>query len=262
MKHRLDAYANLDSPIHHWETRYKLVALLSLIFAFSFVQQLSLLPAMVIVTLTFYKLSKLPGSFLLTRLRYPGLFLASIALLLPFSVGSEVIFQIGFLAVRQEGLLSLVLVVTRFLCILTVSLIIFGTAPFLNHIKAMRSLGLPAILADMTLLSYRYIEQLADDLVIMKRAMQLRGFRPTKLNPRNLRVLASLAGTLLVRSYEQSERVYKAMILRGYGYAPQNLSEHRDVLGKPRDTTNWRSTIGLLLTLLIAFGFVTAEIIL
>ncbi|NEO32514.1 MAG: cobalt ECF transporter T component CbiQ [Symploca sp. SIO3C6] len=261
MKHGLDAYANLDSPIHHWEPRYKLVALLSLIFAFSFVQKLSLLPAMIIVTITLYKISQLPASFLLTRLRYPGFFLASIALLLPFSVGSEVIFQIGFLAVREEGVLSLVLVVTRFLCILTVSLIIFGTAPFFTHIKAMRSLGLPAILADMTLLSYRYIEQLADDLVKMKRAMQLRGFRPTNFNLRNLRILASLAGTLLVRSYEQSERVYRAMILRGYGYAPQNISGHREVLGKPSNTANWRSVIALLLSLLIAFGFVLAEIL-
>lgn len=262
MRHGLDAYANLDSPIHHWEPRSKLVGLLSLIFAFSFVQQLSLLPAMVIVTLTLYKLSKLPRSFLLTRLRYPGLFLASIALLLPFSVGSEVIFKIGFLAVRQEGLLSLVLVVTRFLCILTVSLIIFGTAPFLTHIKAMRSLGLPALLAEMTLLSYRYIEQLADDLVRMKRAMQLRGFRPTKLNRRNLKVFASLTGTLLVRSYEQSEQVYRAMILRGYGYAPPNFSGHRDVFNKFKETANWRSAIALLLTLLIAFSFAIAEFIL
>jgi cobalt/nickel transport system permease protein len=29
-----------------------------------------------------------------------------------------------------------------------------------------------------------------------------------------------MAGTMLIRSYEQSERVYHAMTLRGYGYAP------------------------------------------
>ena len=258
MKRGLDAYAHLDSPIHRWEPRCKLVALLTLIFAFSFVQRLSLLPVMVLVTLTLYKVSKLPASFLLTRLRYPGFFLAAIALLLPLTVGSTVIFEMGFLAVRQEGLLSVVLVATRFLCILAVSLTIFGTAPFLSQIKAMRSLGLPAILADMTLLSYRYLEQFADDLVRMKRAMQLRGFRATKLNRRNLKVLASLVGTLLVQSYEQSEQVYQAMILRGYGHTPPLRPDHR----KAKFSTSTGDAMALGITFLVAVGLVTAEIIL
>ena len=34
MKLGLDQYANLDSPIHRWEQRSKLVALIALIFAF------------------------------------------------------------------------------------------------------------------------------------------------------------------------------------------------------------------------------------
>jgi len=32
-----------------------------------------------------------------------------------------------------------------------------------------------------------------------------------------------LAGNLLIRSYEQSERVYKAMRLRGYGYGIKSV---------------------------------------
>jgi energy-coupling factor transporter transmembrane protein EcfT len=41
----------------------------------------------------------------------------------------------------------------------------------------MRALGLPAVLADMTLLSYRYIYEIGDDLEAMETAMGLRGFR-------------------------------------------------------------------------------------
>ena len=37
---------------------------------------------------------------------------------------------------------------------------------------------------------------------------------------RKTRILASLAGSILVRSYERSDRVYHAMMLRGYGQAP------------------------------------------
>lgn len=44
----------------------------------------------------------------------------------------------------------------------------------------MRALGLPAVLADMTLLSYRYIYEIGDDLETMETAMGLRGFRPRR----------------------------------------------------------------------------------
>jgi cobalt/nickel transport system permease protein len=252
MKHALDTYAHLDSPIHRWEPRCKLVALFALIFAFSFVQQLSLLPVMIAVTIAYFIASKLPVSFLLTRLRYPGFFLAAIAILLPFTVGDTILFQLGFLALRVEGLIALYLIATRFICILTISLILFGTAPFLTHIKAMRSLGLPSLLADMMLLSYRYIEQFGNDLKTMQRAMRLRGFRASKLSFRNLSVLASLAGSLLVRSYDQSEQVYKAMSLRGYGQAPPRRRRKEFKMRR-------RDAIALILTFAIAAGFVVAE---
>jgi len=254
MTHGLDAYAYLKSPIHRWEPRCKLIALLAMIFAFAFVQQLILLPAMVLVTLSYYAISRLPGAFLLKRLRYPGFFLAAIAVLLPFNVGNIVIWQLGFLALRQEGLLALILIVTRFLCILTVGLILFGTAPFLTSIKAMRSLGLPSVLADMTLLSYRYIEQFGEDLKRMQTAMRLRGFRANKFSRRNLIVLASLAGSLLVQSYEQSQQVYQAMILRGYGCVPPSRRQLFKIHAS--------DLIALVITCFVALGFVVAEIIL
>lgn len=252
MKLGLDEYAHLDSPLHRWEPKYKLVGLAVLIFAFSFVQDLRLLPAMLAVSLTLYIVSRLPLSYLLTRLRAPGFFLLIMAVLLPFLAGRTVILRIGPLALRQEGCLNLLLIVAKFVSILTVGLVLFGTAPFLTTIKAMRALGLPPILADMTLFSYRYIYEIGDDLETMEKAMGLRGFRARRLGGRTLSVLASLAGSILVRSYEQSERVYKAMVLRGYGRSPHAQEAFE---AKPCDA------IALCVALLVAAGFVAAEIL-
>lgn len=217
----LDEYAHLNSLLHRWDPRYKLAGLIVLIFAFSFVQDLRLLPAMLVITFGLYGASRMPLSFLLTRLRTPSFFVAIVAILLPFLSGTTVIARIGPLTLRQEGILAMGLIIVRFVSILTISLVLFGTAPFLTTIKAMRALGLPPILADMTLLAYRYLYEIGDDLKTMQRAMGLRGFRARQLSGRVLDVLASLAGTMLVRSYEQSERVYRAMILRGYGRLPR-----------------------------------------
>lgn len=223
----LDQYAHLRSPIHRWESRAKLIGLVVLIFAFSAVRDVRLLPAMYGVTALLFALSRLPGSYLLGRLKLPGYFLLFLVLLLPFVSGETVLWQLGPLALRWEGILNAVIIASRFLCIITVTLVLFGTSPFLTSIKAMRSLGLPPILADMILLTYRYLFEMADMLATMRTAIRVRGFDGSQLNRRSLSTLASLVGSLLVRSYEQAEQVYNAMILRGYGADRAAAYEHR-----------------------------------
>lgn len=238
----IDEYAHLDSPLHRWDPRQKFVALMAMIFAFSFVRDLRLIPAMIVLTAGLYALSQLPVAFLLMRMRYPGYFLGIMALILPFFAGQTVLFTLGPLAVYEEGVVQLALIAARFGCILTVGLVLFGTAPFLTTIHAMRSLGLPALLADMTLLTFRYLFEIADMLKRMETAMRLRGFRSGKLSRRGFQTLAALAGSILIRSFEQSERVYKAMKLRGYGstttvtadrYEARSNGQHADAAPAP-----------------------------
>ncbi len=217
MKLILDRYAYLDSPLHRWQQGYKLIGLLSLIFAFAFIQNIWLLPIMVIITGILFSLSEIPISFLIKRLRYPSWFILTVVFLLPFISGNTPIFQLGFLTIHAEGCWQALLISVRFFCILTVSLVLFGTAPFLSSIKAMRSFGFPRVIVDMTLLSYRYLEELGEMLTTMQRAMRLRGFKAKGFKRRNLEVFAQLTGSILVRSYERSLRIYQAMILRGYG---------------------------------------------
>ncbi|MEL6581924.1 MAG: cobalt ECF transporter T component CbiQ, partial [Cyanobacteria bacterium J06621_12] len=159
----------------------------------------------------------IPFSFLLKRLRYPSWFILAVVIFLPFISGETSIFQLGSFSIKEEGCWQALLITVRFFCILTVSLVLFGTAPFLSTIKAMRSLGLSRVIVDMSLLSYRYLEELSDTLTTMQRAMKLRGFRSKGFTRRNLKVFAQLTGSILIRSYDRSLRIYQAMILRGYG---------------------------------------------
>lgn len=258
----LEAYVHLDSPLHRWLPRLKLISLLGLMFAFATVRQLALLGPMLAVTALFYGLSRLPISFLGQRLRYPGLFILAVVLVLPLASGETVLWQWGWLTLREEGLRATALVVCRFLSILTLGFIFLGTTPFLTIIKAMRALGLPTIMTDMTLLSYRYLYEVADTLATMQQAMRLRGFgqlpqRRYRLDLRQLQQLASLTGTLLIRSYERSERVYQAMRLRGYGTPTQQMAAARAAQKQGSDGLSLALT-GI--TLMLAAGFVIAEI--
>lgn len=247
----LDEYAHLESPIHQWGPRYKLVGLMVLIFALSFVRDLLLLPAMVLVTLLLYVLSGLPWSFLVSRLRYPGFFILLLAVLLPVTSGSTTLFGIGPLVIRREGCEAVLLIVTRFGCILTIGLVLFGTAPFLTSVRAMRSLGLPSVITDMILLAYRYLFEIGGDLVQMRTATRLRGFRAHRPDRQTVDTLGALVGSLLVRSYERAERIYEAMRLRGYGRAVRPANEFH---------TRATDVAGLIGAVLVAAGFVAAEI--
>ena len=217
MKLILDRYAYLDSPLHRWHQGYKLVGLLSLIFAFAFIQNIWLLPITIVITCILFSLSRIPVSFLIQRLRYPSWFILAVIILLPFISGSTPVLELGWLTIKEEGFWQAVLISVRFFCILTLSIVLFGTAPFLSSIKAMRSLGIPRVIVDMTLLSYRYLEELGEMFTTMQQAMRLRGFKTKGLNRRTLSVFAQLTGSILVRSYDRSLRIYQAMILRGYG---------------------------------------------
>lgn len=248
MKLVLDRYAYLDSPLHRWQQEYKLVGLLSIIFAFAFVQNIWLLPIMVLITCVLFTLSQIPVSFLFKRLRYPSWFILAVIILLPFVSGETTVFQLGSLVIKEEGCWQALLVSVRFFCILTVSLVLFGTAPFLSSIKAMRSLGLPIVVVDMTLLSYRYLEELGETLTTMQRAMKLRGFQPKGFNRRNLEIFAQLTGSILIRSYDRSLRIYQAMILRGYG-SPRKTTETRsNFLVKKGEYQNLLATFVAILT--------------
>ena len=251
MKFILDQHAHLNSPIHRWDPRFKLIGFLLLIFAFSFVNDLYLLPAMALATLCIFAVSRIPVTFILNRLRYPSFFVFVVVILLPFISGSDVLFSIGPLDINQEGVEAAILISVRFFSILTLGLILFGTAPLLTSIKAMRSLGLPAILADMTLLTFRYLFEIGNYLHQMETALRLRGFNARRFSPRGFSTLAWLGGSILVRSYERSDWVYKAMIMRGYGHST-DISQS-DFKSRPRDI------LGLGLVILTAIGFVTAQ---
>lgn len=223
----IDRYAALDSPLHRLNLRVKLVGLFALIIAFSLVDDLRLVPLMAGVTAGLWAISGLPVRFLWDRLRYPGIFLLVMAVILPLT-GHTPLLTLGPLTLYHEGVHDLLLIVSRFACILTIGVLLFGTAPFLDTLRALRGLGVPAVLADMALLAWRYLFEMAEMLATMERAMRLRGFRARRLSLRGLATLASLAGSLLVRSYEQSERVYYAMKLRGYGAGPDLQTADND----------------------------------
>lgn len=215
-----EKYINLNSVLHRWHPTYKIIGFFFLIFAFASVKNISLVAIILFITSILYIQAKLPLSFLVERLKYPSLVILGIVILLPFLSGKTIIWQLPFfpiIAIKLEGCQALLLITGRFLAIVTLTLILFSTTPFLTILKTLKKLGLSPIITDMFLLTYRYLFNIFDQLKILQKSAQLRGFNLRKFTVKNLQIHATLVGNLLIRNYEQSYKIYQAMQLRGYG---------------------------------------------
>jgi cobalt/nickel transport system permease protein len=80
---------------------------------------------------------------------------------------------------------------------------------------ALQRLKCPRMLIQMLLFSYRYTYTLLEEMQRMNTSMKARGF-VAGTNAYTLRTYGNFVGTLLVRSFERTERIYKAMLSKGY----------------------------------------------
>ncbi len=201
-----------------WEPRAKVVAFSLLLLSFTMVKSLSLVIAMLFISSIIFALSGLPVKCLFQRWKIPAVLVLMMGLILLFFSEGQALLYLGPLPITQEGLLAFLLILSRLMCILTLIAVLLATTPLLLLISAMRDLGLPGIMADMILFTLRYLYTLNDQLEQMKKALTLRGFSAQGLS--SLKQYAILIGAILVRSFEQSDRVYRAMAVRGYGFEP------------------------------------------
>ena len=99
------------------------------------------------------------------------------------------------------------------LCLLTM-ILLSSTTPFSALLDVMKRARVPDILVSILALMYRYLFVLVDEAQRMRRARASRTFRPGHWW--RWHALATVIGQLFVRSTERAERIYAAMIARGW----------------------------------------------
>jgi cobalt/nickel transport system permease protein len=96
-----------------------------------------------------------------------------------------------------------------------------ATTQFPDLMHALRHLRAPRLLIAIISFMYRYLFVLADEATRLMRARESRSAAPVHGRGGGTlwwraKVAGSMVGQLLVRSLERSERVYNAMLARGY----------------------------------------------
>lgn len=241
------------APLSRWDRRGRLVTLLILVFAISFVDSLILLPAIIGLVVGILVWSKVDPMDVLRRLRYPSVVIFAVVLFLPFAASGQALWSLAGFTVTVEGLNAALLVAVRFYAIIVTAIIFLGAAPVLEHVRAAREMGVPDLLTDLALLVVRYIEILSADLRQMRIAMRLRG--ESGGSWRGIRSFMWLLASLLLRSHERSERVYRAMRLRGYGHPvshQRGLATRSALKARKRDWAMVSAFVGFAVVLVVA----------
>jgi cobalt/nickel transport system permease protein len=194
----LDSQSRFDSLIHHLPAGFKLFSALLIIIL------LVLLPVSVgawlgavLVVVAF--LSRLPVGFLVKRL----------LLLEPFVLG------VTLLALFQpDGWLVFVTIVIRSTLCLFTMVLLSSTTPFAELLRVLKRVRVPALLVTTLALMYRYLFVLVDEAERMQRARVCRTFDRRRWH--GWKALGTVVGQLFVRSSERAERIYAAMVARGW----------------------------------------------
>ena len=223
-----DRYSGLDSPAHRLDPRAKVILVMVFVVSVVSTPPSHLLAFVVYAGLISWAcaLGRIPISYVL--LRAVGVLPFSIlaALWLPFSQQGQTLALLdGRIHLSVAGLWLFAGVVMKSFLGAGTAMWLISTTPFSSLLRGLRKMGAPVLVVDMLALTYRYLFVLVGEALRLRRAAAARGYRPRWLGQALL--IGRLVGRLFVRSYERAERIYGAMILRGFtGRMPASRPLH------------------------------------
>jgi len=230
----LEPYQSGNSSIHDMDARLKLPIALANVFLIAILPASAWQMYIVLFTLNL-AVAWLAG----VKLSY---FLKRSLLVLPFALAALPIiftlpgataFSFAFaglhVPISQNGLIRFGSICAKSWLSVQAIVILTATTSMPDLLKAMRAFHLPRLLVAITGLMWRYLFVIVEEASRLLRARTARS-GCASLNTRQggtlvwrARVTGGMAGSLFLRSIERSERVYAALLARGYDGETRSL---------------------------------------
>ena len=174
-------------------------------------------------------LGRVPGRWYRARIGVLLVTLSPFLVCVPFTVDrGDRLWEWGVLHVTDTGLIVAMTLAMKTVAIVTLVLTGLAAAPLHVTLSAAGRLGVPSLLVHLTLLTYRYVFLLLDELHRLRVALRVRGFR-NAMTAHSYRTIGQVTGTLVVRGSERAERVAHAMRCRGFDGRFRTLDTFRTI---------------------------------
>lgn len=214
----IDAWADMDSPVHGLDARVKLICAVVLIAAVLAVPVAAngLLVAYAALLVAVAALSRLPAGWILKRMAIlaPFLVLGTVAaMILPPAEAADV-WRLGGKELSRQAVSVWLSVGGKCSLSLLVAVLLVGSTTSAGLLRAAHALRAPRTLTSLTGFAITYVAVLGDEAGRMITAMRSRG--RVRGVVRTLRTWAAMLVTLMARTVERAERIALAMVSRGY----------------------------------------------
>ncbi len=230
----LDPYQERASLIHRLDARIKLVLVVAFILTAALTPTAAwpVYVLLLAIILSLEILSELGIFFYLKRALLAVPFVLA-ALPVLFTIEGQPLVHLPFgLAITLPGLDRFLSVSFKSWISVQAAIMLASTTTFPDILMAMRALRLPRLMVAVIGLMWRYIFVIVDEVLRMLRARTSRsgesgtaGYRPGGSLLWRSQVTGGMAGSLFLRSLERSDRIYNAMLARGYDGEVRSLPQ-------------------------------------
>mgnify|MGYP006302883359 FL=1 len=210
-----EAFAAGNSPVHRMDPRLKIISCVAFSFQVALSMAFLTLISALLAALALLAMARLDFVLVMKRLLLINGFILLFWLVLPVTFPGQSIYSLGPLTVTREGVLLSARITLKSNAIMIAFISLLGTSSLAAIGHAMSSLKVPDKLVHLFLLTYRYLFVIEQEYHRLIRAARVRSFRPgTSLH--TYKTYAYLIGMLFVRASARAERVYQAMLCRGF----------------------------------------------
>jgi cobalt/nickel transport system permease protein len=231
-----------DSPLARRDPRWRLAGFAIAIFAVAALRQP--VPAAVALgfALVLAAVARVPGRWYRARIGTLLIALMPFLLVVPFTVDrGERLWEWRFLHVTDAGLEVAAALAMKTVALVTLALTLLASAPLHVTLAAAGRFGVPRLLVHLTMLTYRYVFLLLDELNRLRIALRVRGFR-NAMTGHAYRTIGQVTGTLIVRGADRADGVAQAMRCRGFDGCFRTLATFRT---RPADVLVFVLVVGV-----------------
>lgn len=259
----LELFQHRSSPITQLDARVKIIFTLAFIIAISMTPS-GAWPAYILfftIVLSVNLISRLGIGFVQKRALLALPFILSALPLIFFGPSPIVLYSLGdnlSIPISTPGLVRFISVALKAWISVQMAILLASSTPFSELLSGFRLLHIPGIFISIIEMMWRYLFLMIEEVGRLIRARASRSSRLPERRPSGGSVIwratvaGGMAGSLFIRSIERSERVYAAMLSRGYNGEP--LASQTKSLEK----SDWMTIIlsGFVFLIILLIGLI------
>ncbi len=210
----LDTLSHKDTLVHRIDPRIKIiVSFIFILFVVSFRKyEIASLMPFFLYPVFLLTAGDIPFKAIAKKVLFVSPFALFIGIFNPL-LDTQVIISSPFGIPVSGGWLSFLSIIIKFILTVSTAILLIAVTSFPGICEALERMKCPKLFVIQLLFLYRYLFVLLDVALRMMRAREARSFGG---RGKEIRTFIRLISVLLIRSVERAERIYRAMLSRGF----------------------------------------------